>query len=326
LTFNIESEILLEVKNLKTFFYTSDGVVKAVDGVSFILHKGETLGIVGESGCGKSVTAFSIMKLIEPPGKIESGEIFFEGYDILKLNEKELQKVRGNKISIIFQNPTSYLNPVFTCGEQIDEAITAHQKTSRKKAKKKTIELIKQVGITDAEQRYNDYPHQLSGGQQQRIMIAMALANEPKILIADEPTTALDVTIQTQILGLINEMKKKYEMSVILITHDMGVVAETCDNVAVMYASEIVEYGSVNEIFNNPKHPYTIALLESIPKLSEKKERLPVIEGSVPNPINYPKGCHFSPRCKLADEKCKTDTPPKIDISESHFANCFKIN
>jgi len=321
-----EKEILLEVKNLKTWFHTSGGTVKAVDGVSFTLNKGEILGIVGESGCGKSVTAYSIMKLIDSPGKIENGEIIFDGRDILKLRDKELRSVRGKDIGMIFQDPSAFLNPVFTCGNQIDEAILAHRKMSRKEAKEITIGLMDKVGIADAAYRYNDYPHRLSGGQKQRIMIAMAIANSPKLLIADEPTTALDVTVQAQILYIIKKLQQENNMSVMIITHDMGVIAEICDRVAVMYASEIVEYGTAEEIFSSPKHPYTIALLESIPRLDNVRERLPVIEGDLPDPLHIPAGCHFAPRCKLADKNCTLSSPPKVEISESHYANCFKIN
>ncbi len=318
---------LLEVKNLKTYFYTDDGVAKAVDDVSFELDKGETLGLVGESGCGKSVSALSIMRLIaDPPGKIVNGEIFFKGKDILKVPEKEMQDIRGNDIGMIFQEPMTSLNPVFTCGNQIEEAVILHQKLSKEDAKAKAIEMLKLVGIPAPEQRYNEYPHQLSGGMRQRIMIAMALSCNPEILIADEPTTALDVTVQAQILELINKLQRELGMAVIMITHDLGVIAEVSTRVAVMYASKVAEYGNVDQIFYNPKHPYTISLLNSIPKLNKGKSRLATIEGNVPAPTNYPKGCHFCTRCTFAIEKCWNEQPPLIQIEPEHTASCWRVN
>lgn len=318
---------LLEVKNLKTYFYTDDGVAKAVDDVSFELDKGETLGLVGESGCGKSVSALSIMRLIaDPPGKIVNGEIFFKGRDILKVPEKEMQDIRGNDIGMIFQEPMTSLNPVFTCGNQIEEAVILHQKLSKEDAKAKAIEMLKLVGIPAPEQRYNEYPHQLSGGMRQRIMIAMALSCNPEILIADEPTTALDVTVQAQILELINKLQRELGMAVIMITHDLGVIAEVSTRVAVMYASKVAEYGNVDQIFYNPKHPYTISLLNSIPKLNKGKSRLATIEGNVPAPTNYPKGCHFCTRCTFAIEKCWNEEPPLIQIEPEHTASCWRVN
>lgn len=318
---------LLEVKNLKTYFYTDDGVAKAVDDVSFSLDKGETLGLVGESGCGKSVSALSIMRLIpDPPGKIVGGEILFKGKDILKVSEKEMQDIRGNDIGMIFQEPMTSLNPVFTCGNQIEEAIILHQKLSKEDAKAKAIEMLKLVGIPAPEQRYNEYPHQLSGGMRQRIMIAMALSCNPEILIADEPTTALDVTVQAQILELINKLQRELGMGVIMITHDLGVIAEVSTRVAVMYASKVAEYGNVDQIFFNPKHPYTIGLLNSIPKLNKNKSRLSTIEGSVPPPTNYPKGCHFCTRCKFVIEKCWTEEPPVVEVEPGHTAACWRVN
>lgn len=317
---------LLEVKNLRTYFYTDDGVAKAVDDVSFYLDKGETLGLVGESGCGKSVSALSIMRLIpDPPGKIVGGEIFFKGQDILKVSEKEMRDIRGNDIGMIFQEPMTSLNPVFTCGDQIEEAVVLHQKLSKADAKKKAIDMLKLVGIPAPEQRYNEYPHQLSGGMRQRIMIAMALSCNPEILIADEPTTALDVTVQAQILELINKLQRELGMGVIMITHDLGVIAEVSTRVAVMYASKIVEYGNVNQIFYNPKHPYTIGLLNSIPKLNKTKGRLATIEGNVPAPTNYPKGCHFCTRCAFAIEKCWDEEPPLEEVESGHTAACWRI-
>ncbi len=314
---------LLEVKNLKTFFYTDDGVAKAVDDVSYDLDKGETLGIVGESGCGKSVSALSIMRLIpDPPGKIVSGEIIFKGKDLVKLEEHEMQNIRGNDIAMIFQEPMTSLNPVFTCGYQIDEAVILHQKVSKEEAKKRSIEMLHLVGIPAPEQRYGEYPHQLSGGLRQRVMIAMALSCNPEILIADEPTTALDVTVQAQILELIKKICCDLGMGVIMITHDLGVIAEISDRVAVMYASKVVEYSSAEEIFYNHKHPYTLGLLSSIPKLNKANERLATIEGTVPPATNYPVGCHFATRCKFVDSKlptsgskCWNQEPPLIQVN-----------
>jgi oligopeptide/dipeptide ABC transporter ATP-binding protein len=299
---------LLEVKNLKTFFYTDDGIAKAVDDVSYDLDKGETLGLVGESGCGKSVSALSIMRLIpDPPGKIVGGEIIFKGEDLVQKSEREMQDVRGNDIAMIFQEPMTSLNPVFKCGMQIDEAVILHQNVSKEEAKKRSIEMLRLVGIPGPEQRYEEYPHQLSGGLRQRVMIAMALSCNPEILIADEPTTALDVTVQAQILELIKKLQKELGMAVIMITHDLGVIAEICDRVAVMYASKIAEYSNADEVFYNPKHPYTLGLLNSIPKLNKGLERLKTIEGSVPPATGYPVGCHFVTRCKYADSKLPAD-------------------
>jgi peptide/nickel transport system ATP-binding protein len=318
---------LLEVKNLRTYFYTDDGVAKAVDDVSFSLDKGETLGLVGESGCGKSVSALSIMRLIpDPPGKIVEGEILFKGKDILKVPEKEMQDIRGNDIGMIFQEPMTSLNPVFNCGDQIEEAVILHQKLSKQEAKVKAIEMLNLVGIPAPEQRYNEYPHQLSGGMRQRIMIAMALSCNPEILIADEPTTALDVTVQAQILELIKKLQNELGMGVIMITHDLGVIAEVSTRVAVMYASKVAEYGKVDQIFFNPKHPYTIGLLNSIPKLNKNKSRLATIEGSVPVPTNYPKGCHFCTRCTFAIEKCWNEEPPAVQIEPGHTAACWRVD
>jgi len=316
----------LSIRNLRTYFHTDDGLAKAVDGVSFDLKEGETLGIVGESGCGKSVTALSILRLLpEGVGVIEGGEILFEGRDIVKVSDKEIRSIRGNKISMIFQEPMTSLNPAYTCGNQVVEVLKTHRDISSADAKTKAIEILKSVGIPSPEQRFKEYPHQLSGGLRQRVMIAIALACEPRILIADEPTTALDVTVQAQILELIKSLQVKLNMSMILITHDLGVVAETCDRVIVMYASKIVEEGLAAEVFNEPKHPYTLALMESIPKLNEKRERLYTIEGSVPSSLEYNTGCHFANRCKYADEKCVTEEPALTKLSETHTASCFKI-
>jgi oligopeptide/dipeptide ABC transporter ATP-binding protein len=315
---------LLEVKNLKTYFFTDDGVAKAVDDVSYSVDRRQTLGVVGESGCGKSVTALSIMRLIpDPPGRIVSGQVLFDGKDMLTLSEEEMRHIRGNKIGMIFQEPMTSLNPVFTIGDQIEESILLHQKVTKAEAKEKTIEMLRLVGIPAPEQRYGEYPHQLSGGLRQRVMIAIALSCNPSILIADEPTTALDVTVQAQILDLINRLQQELGMGVVLITHDLGVIAETADNVAVMYASHIVEYSNVDEIFHNPIHPYTVGLLGSIPKLNVESERLMTIEGNVPAPTNYPVGCHFNTRCPYASEVCYEREPGLEEHEPGHFSACF---
>jgi oligopeptide/dipeptide ABC transporter ATP-binding protein len=317
---------VLEVKNLRTYFRTDEGTAKAVDDISFFLNKGETIGIVGESGCGKSITALSILRLL--PKSINcyiNGGIFFNGENLLSLPEKDMRKIRGNLISMIFQEPMTSLNPAYTCGNQVAEVLKIHKNISGKHAEEITIELFKKSGIAYPEQRVKEYPHQLSGGIRQRVMITIALACSPDILIADEPTTALDVTVQAQILDLIKDIQQENNMSVILITHDLGVVSGVCGRIMVMYASKIVETGTVNEIFNNPKHPYTIGLLNSIPKSKNKSARLSSIPGNVPSSVDYPPGCRFSTRCSLADEKCSVQIPPDIEISENHFASCFKI-
>ena len=317
---------LLEIKNLKTHFFTHEGTVKAVDGVSFKINQGETLGIVGESGSGKSVTALSVMRLIpHPPGKIVGGEIYFEGKDLLKLDDKEIRKMRGKKISMIFQEPMTSLDPVFTIGHEIGEVIQLHQGSSKEEARKKSIEILKVVGIPDVEKRIDNYPHELSGGMRQRVMIAMALSCNPTLLIADEPTTALDVTIQAQILRLINDLKDKFGASVMLITHDLGVIAEMCDNVAVMYAGNIVEYTDVYTLFNNPLHPYTKGLNKSMPRMNVEAEHLDVIPGMVPNLLDLPSGCPFHPRCDLSFKKCVEEMPELIEIENSHLVRCHLI-
>ncbi len=314
---------LLEVKNLQTYFFTDDGVAKSVDDVSYTVDKNETLGVVGESGCGKSVTALSIMRLIpQPPGRIVGGEILLNGQDMLKMTEEEMRKIRGNRIGMIFQEPMTSLNPVFTVGNQIEESIILHQNVSKEEAKKRAIDMLKQVGIPAPEQRYGEYPHQLSGGMRQRVMIAMALSCNPEVLIADEPTTALDVTVQAQILELIKSLQVKLGMAVVLITHDLGVIAETADKVAVMYASHIVEYAPVDEIFYNPLHPYTVGLLGSIPKLHIESDRLMTIEGSVPAATNFPVGCNFNSRCPWATEICYKEEPALIEHEPNHKAAC----
>lgn len=318
-------ENILKVNNLKTYFYTDEGVIPGVDGVNIELDKGETLAIVGESGCGKSVTSLSILRLIpNPPGKIIEGEILYNGKDLLKLSEKEMRSIRGNEISMIFQEPMTSLNPVFTVGRQIMESLIIHQKLSKVQAREKAIEMLKLVGIPLPERRVDNYPHQLSGGMRQRVMIAMALACNPKILIADEPTTALDVTIQAQILRLMCDLKKKMDTSIILITHDLGVVAQIAENVMVMYAGKAVEYASVKDLFKNPMHPYTKGLLQSIPKINYDQEKLYNIKGNVPSPRNYPKGCRFSPRCEEAEAICYEKEPELINLDHNRRVRCWK--
>ena len=317
---------LLEVNNLQTHFPTRSGLVRAVDGVSFHLDRGELLGLVGESGCGKSITALSVMRLIAPPGKIVSGEILFDGKDLLRLSDSEMRQMRGDDIAMIFQDPMTSLNPVYTVGEQIAEALRLHRKMSRKQARQATIEAMREVAIPDPARRLDDYPHQLSGGMRQRIMIAMALACNPKLLIADEPTTALDVTIQAQILELLDDLRKQRELAVLLITHDLGVVAEVADRVAVMYTGRIVEESPVDELFARPKHPYTEGLLRSVPKLTgehaAKKERLETIEGIVPRPTDLPPGCHFAPRCPHRMPRCTQEEIPLYQLEGGVEVRC----
>ncbi|RGZ01520.1 ABC transporter ATP-binding protein [Clostridium sp. AM58-1XD] len=315
---------LLEVKNLKTYFYTDNGLVKAVDDVSFSLEKGKTLGIVGESGCGKSITSLSIMGLVEcPPGKNEGGEILFEGEDLLKKSSDELRKVRGKKIAMIFQEPMTSLNPVFTVGQQITEALKIHEGLDKHAAKEKAIEMLKMVKIPLPERRFGEYPHQLSGGMRQRVMIAMALCCNPDLLICDEPTTALDVTIQAQILNLINELKEKSGTSVMMITHDLGVIAEVADDVMVMYAGKVVEQATTDEIFETPLHPYTAGLMKCIPKLHENVEELATIKGMVPSFDDMPKGCAFCPRCEESRKICEEQMPGLTDV-DGRTVRCFK--
>jgi oligopeptide/dipeptide ABC transporter ATP-binding protein len=314
----------LEVKNLKTVFNTDRGEVTAVDNVSFTIRDGEILGLVGESGSGKSVTSLSVMQLIpNPPGKIAGGEILFKGENLLGKSKEEMRKVRGNKISMIFQEPMTSLNPVYTIGNQLAEAFTSHSNISKEEALKKSIELLGLVGIPFPEKRIKDYPHQFSGGMRQRVMIAMALAGNPQLLIADEPTTALDVTIQAQILDIIREINKKFNTSVLLVTHDMGVVAQMCDRVCVMYAGKVMEEANTVTIFESPSHPYTEALLKSIPTLGENPERLNTIEGTLPNPFKMPKGCRFAPRCKYAIEKCHEKEPERVELSSAQSVYCW---
>jgi oligopeptide/dipeptide ABC transporter ATP-binding protein len=315
---------LLNVKNLQTVYHTEAGDVYAVDNVSFEVYEGETLAIVGESGSGKSQTAFSLLKLIPtPPGEIKQGSALFEGKDLLKMSKEEIQKIRGNEISIIFQEPMTSLNPVHTIGKQIAEVIMLHKKLPKKEAFIEAEKMLELVGIPDADKRVNEYPHQLSGGMRQRVMIAIALACEPKLLIADEPTTALDVTIQAQILYEMDRFKKEMDMSIILITHDLGVVAEMADRVVVMYGGQVVESNMIEDLFTKPKHPYTIGLLHSIPKIEEKVEWLNVIEGSVPDPLMMPTGCRFNPRCPFATDKCREEMPELITLSDGSSCRCF---
>ena len=323
-----KKQALLEVQNLKTFFFTGDGVVKAVDGVGFEVFPGEILGLVGESGCGKSVTSFSILQLVDQPGKIIEGKIFFEGRNLLELSESEMTRMRGDRISMIFQQPQSSLNPVFSVGSQIAEVFHIHDKEiSKQEAWEKSIELIKLVGIADAESKAKAYPHELSGGQAQRIMIAMALALEPRLLIADEPTTALDVTIQAQILDLILGLRDKLDTSVILITHDLGLIAETADRVAVMYAGRIIEQAEVIPLFQEPLHPYAKGLIASVPILGDVREELEVIPGSVPNLIDLPDGCKFAPRCQARIEQnlhiCTEQEPDLVEYKPGHMIRCW---
>jgi oligopeptide/dipeptide ABC transporter ATP-binding protein len=314
---------LLVVKDLRTHFHTEEGIVPSVNGVSFTVKTGETLAIVGESGCGKSVTSLSIMGLIADSGKIVGGEILFQGKDLVKLSAKEMRKLRGNQISMIFQEPMTSLNPVFTIGFQIGEVLQLHEGLSKTKAKERSIEMLKLVGIPRPDKVADQYPHQLSGGMRQRVMIAMALACNPRLLIADEPTTALDVTIQAQILELMAQLSKQRDTGVILITHDLGVVAEMADRVIVMYAGEVVEEADVYALFASPKHPYTRGLLQSLPKLDEQREELDSIEGSVPNPLDMPQGCAFHPRCTSADDRCRTSRPQLEPGSGGHKVSCF---
>ncbi|MCH6264317.1 MULTISPECIES: ABC transporter ATP-binding protein [Neobacillus] len=317
-------EPLLSVQNLKTHFFTDNGVVRSVDGVSFTVNEGETLGIVGESGSGKSVTALSIMQLLPPrKGKIVEGSIRFEGVDLTKLTDKKMRKIRGNEIAMIFQEPMTSLNPSYTIGNQIGEALRLHMKLNRKEAEERSIELLTQVGIPRAEKIVKDYPHRLSGGMRQRVMIAMALACNPRLIIADEPTTALDVTIQAQILELIQQMKRKSNTSIMMITHDLGVVSEVCDRVIVMYAGRVVEEADVKTIFSSPSHPYTKGLIESIPTLEEEVEWLETIPGNVPIPSEMPEGCKFASRCKFAMEECLNAEPELYEIDPGQKSRCF---
>ena len=315
---------VLQVKGLKTQFFTDDGIVQAVDDVSFDLHAGETLGIVGESGCGKSVTALSILRLVQEPGRIVSGEIRFKDDDLLTMSEDEVREIRGKDIAMIFQDPLSSLNPVLPIGFQIQEAMNAHNRISNRDTRKRAVELLQKVRIPSARERLRDYPHQFSGGMRQRVMIAMALSNSPSILIADEPTTALDVTVQAQILELLRDLNEDLKTAIIMITHNMGVVAGLCSRVIVMYAGRIVEEGPVERIFKNPQHPYTWSLLQSIPRVdSDRSKRLLSIEGLPPDLIAPPKGCRFHPRCQFKIQRCLTDDPPLMEVGPDQEAACW---
>ena len=318
------SEKILDIKDERLSFFTPAGEVKALNGVSFTMNQGDVLGVVGESGSGKSVTAYSIMGLTAYPGKLVGGKVWFNGHEIENMKEKDFRKIRGNEVSIIFQDPMTSLNPVYTIGNQIVEVILLHTQKTKQEAWARAKELLELVGINEPERRLKQYPHELSGGMRQRVMIAIALACEPKLLIADEPTTALDVTIQAQILELMNDLRHKLGMSIIMITHDLGVVAQMCEKIAVMYAGHIVEYGTTDEIFYNPQHEYTKGLINSIPKLNaEEKERLVPIEGQPVDLLNPPAGCPFAPRCKSCMKVCLNKMPPKTELSDTHYTYCW---
>ena len=319
------SEVLLEVKDLCVEFQTAEGTVRAVDHLNYVLHKGEKLGIVGESGSGKSVSSLGMLKLIpNPPGKITGGEILYHGKDLVKASEREMQKIRGNEISMIFQEPMTSLNPIIKCGKQIAESLRIHWGMKKKDAMEEAVHMMQAVGIADSELRAHEYPHQMSGGMRQRVMIAMALVCQPKILIADEPTTALDVTIQAQILDLIRKMNEKMGTSVLFITHDLGVVSELCDTVIVMYTGHIVEQAPASELFSEPKHPYTVGLLDAVPRITKERDPLKTIEGMVPNPTERIEGCSFSPRCPYATDQCRKEAPPMKHISDTRQVRCWR--
>ena len=322
-----DDKTLLEVKDLKTCFFIEEGVVKAVDGLSFILNRGETMALVGESGCGKTATALSIMRLLPPPGRVVGGEINFDGRDLLKLSPKGMREIRGNEIAMIFQDPMTSLNPVLTIGDQMVEMIRLHKEVSKHEAREMALEMLARVNIPDPHIRFGEYPYQMSGGMRQRVMIAMGLSCDPKLLIADEPTTALDVTTQAQILDLMCELQEEYGMSILFISHDLGVVAEIADHVGVMYASKMVECAPKDDLFRDPKHPYTIGLLKSRPRLDHPGgERLYTIPGIVPDPLDYPTGCKFHPRCPYAAERCKADEPELKEIGEGHMVACWRYH
>ncbi|KPJ59013.1 MAG: peptide ABC transporter ATP-binding protein [Planctomycetes bacterium DG_23] len=317
-------ERLLSIRDLKTYFFTDEGTARAVDGVDFDILEGKTVGLVGESGCGKTVTALSILRLVpRPAGRIVEGEVTFKNQNLLLFTEPQMRRVRGNDIAMIFQEPQTSLNPVFTVGNQIMEAIVLHQKASRREARTRTVELLHTVGIPSPEMRVDEYPHQLSGGMKQRVMIAMALACGPDLLIADEPTTALDVTIQAQILDLLQGLQEEFGMSILLITHDLGIIAQLADEINIMYAGKIVEHADAEELFSDPKHPYTMGLFESLPKLGAEKKRLVAIPGVVPNPLNWPAGCRFHPRCRYVMDICPKKEPPLKEIAPGRTAACW---
>ncbi len=317
---------LLEVRDLKTYFFTDRGAAKAVDGVSLTIPSGSTLGLVGESGCGKSVTALSILRLIaSPPGRVVGGEILLHGRNLLALSDEEIRQVRGNEISMIFQEPMTSLNPVFTLGDQVMEALLVHHKVSQAEARERAVDMLRRVKIPYAETILDQYPHQISGGMRQRVMIAMALVCRPKLLIADEPTTALDVTIQAQILELLRELQQEFGMSILMITHDLGIVSDLADAVAVMYAGRVVEYAPTLELFGAPKHPYTLGLFHSRPRLGQKKARLDVIPGSVPSPLHFPQGCRFHPRCGFVVEDCRNTDVTLEPVAAGHTSRCLRV-
>ena len=319
---------LLQVNDLRTYFYTYEGVVKAVDGITYDLEEGETLGLCGESGCGKSVSALSLMRLIaDPPGKIISGEVMFDGEDILKIDMDEMRHIRGGKMSMVFQEPMTSLNPVLTVERQLTETLQLHMGMGKGESRKEAVELLERVGIPDPERRVKQYPHQFSGGMRQRVMIAMALSCNPRLIIADEPTTALDVTIQAQILELMKNLTREFGVALIVITHNLGVVARYADRVNVMYAGKIIERGGAREIYANPRHPYTVGLLHSVPRLDlPRREKLDPIEGQPPDLINLPDGCSFRDRCRWAIEKCATDAPPLMLASDGHWSACWRAD
>lgn len=317
---------LLEVKNLKTYFFLKRGIVKAVDGVSFSVDKGQSLGLVGESGCGKTITAMSIMRLEpQPAGKIVSGEIIFEGDDLVRKSEAQMRKIRGSRISIIMQDPMTSLNPVYTIGNQIEEAVRLHSDVKGRTAiKQRVIESLEQVRIPAAETRVRNYPHQMSGGMRQRVVGAMAISCRPSLLIADEPTTSLDVTTQAQYLRLLKQVQQETGVTMIFITHDLGIVIKMCDYVCVMYLGRIIEKAAMRELWSNPRHPYTIALMKSVPKIETKVEKLYSIEGMVPSLLDMPQGCSFHPRCEKAMDHCRQESPPEVEINDGHFISCWE--
>jgi len=315
---------LLDISGLRTYFYTEEGIVKAVDGIDLKINKNEIHGLVGESGCGKTVTGLSILRLVPKPGKIVGGKILFHGEDLLLKREAEIRKIRGSRISMIFQDPLTSLNPVFSVGDQVAEAIECHQKITKTAIKKKVIELFGEVGIPDSKLRYKAFPHQFSGGMRQRVMIAMVVSSTPDLLIADEPTSNLDVTIQAQVLDIMRKLQKEFHTSILLITHDLGVIAEMCDKVSVMYSGKIMEVSEAESIFGNPQHPYTKALLSSIPRPDLKVKRLRVIPGMVPRLIDLPQGCRFHPRCRYKKEECKEKIPSLVEVNSGHFVCCIR--
>ncbi len=322
----INTETVLTVEDLRTYFTTRWGTVKAVDGISFDLRRGETLGIVGESGCGKSVTMLSLMRLIPiPPGRIVSGSIVLDGEDIIPISEQEMAQIRGSKIALIIQDPMTSLNPVFSIGNQVEEAIKLHQDIPKRTVKERALDVLRKVNIPAAEIRAKDYPHQMSGGMRQRVVGAISISCQPQVLIADEPTTSLDVTIQAQYLKLLKDIQKESDLAIIFITHDFGIVAKMCDRVAVMYAGRIVEHGSVRDIFNNPSHPYTEALLASVPKMDRDVDRLFSIEGQPPQLHDLPLGCSFADRCPVVMDKCREQYPDSMQVSDGHVASCWRV-